>query len=142
VFDAAGLTARESYVVAEGWERTLEEIASDAPMLKADGTPCTRQRIHQLEAAARGKLGMPSRSALQEADRMDRGLDLAARGRGVVPAELHNLERRRIGQRERVERRRDRHLSGLTIRFIREAEAAGGGLSDDRRAYYAACFAG
>jgi hypothetical protein len=145
VFDAAGLTEQERLVITAGWDRALADIARDLPDLRPHkrrtGLPMTRQRVHQLDKQARAKLGLPSRSAMQQADRNDRAEALDVGKAGIAEWDLHNTEHvHRVTAREHRERRRERRLDELTAAYIREAEA--GGMSRARRAYYAACFAG
>jgi len=92
-FTAAGLTAREKHALREALangtgpeRRTLDDIAMDDVMLKPNGRPLTRERVRQILASARGKLGI-DRTAFeleleqQEASRKERLAAQADRGR-------------------------------------------------------------
>jgi hypothetical protein len=95
-FAAAGLSPRERHVVLErlprpdGVVRSHQQIAADGVMRKPDGTPYSRQRVEQIERAARRKLGLrPSIAAAVHAmDRAGRALTLMAGGRTVNPGDL------------------------------------------------------
>jgi hypothetical protein len=97
VFDAAGLSPRERHVIRErlprpdGVVRSHEQIAADGPMRKPDGTPCTRQRVEQIEAEGRRKLGLGQSvaAAIHGAERAGRALNLMAGGRAVDVGGLH-----------------------------------------------------
>jgi hypothetical protein len=103
VFAAAGLSPREQHVVLErlprpdGVVRSHEQIAADGLMRKPDGSPCSRQRVEQVEQDARRKLGLPQSiaAAVHEAERTGRALILTAGGRSVSPDELHRSVRTR-----------------------------------------------
>jgi hypothetical protein len=102
-FAAAGLSPREQHVVLErlprpdGVVRSHEQIAADGLMRKPDGTPCSRQRVEQIEQDARRKLGLPQSiaAAVHEAERTGRALILTAGGRSASPDELHRSVRTR-----------------------------------------------
>jgi len=92
VLDAAGLGGRERHVLGERMAgRSHEEIAADGPMRKPDGGCLSRQRVEQIEAGAVAKLGLGGSLAasVHEAERLDRGLEMVARGRLVRLVELH-----------------------------------------------------
>jgi hypothetical protein len=103
VFAAAGLTPRERHVIRErlprpdGTLRSHAEIAADGVMLKSDGSPYSRQRVEQVEAAALRKLGLGRSiaAAVHMAERAGRALILTAGGRSVSPDELHRSVRTR-----------------------------------------------
>jgi hypothetical protein len=112
VFAAAGLSPREQHVILErlprpdGVVRSHEQIAADGLMRKPDGTPCSRQRVEQIERIARRKLGLPQSiaAAVHEAERAGRALTLMAGGRAVSPDELC----RPVAVRVRLRRRKAR----------------------------------
>jgi hypothetical protein len=66
-------------------------------MRKPDGTPCSRQRVEQIEQDARRTLGLPQSiaAAVHEAERTGRALILTAGGRSARPGELHGSVRTR-----------------------------------------------
>jgi hypothetical protein len=96
VLAAADLSPREQHVLRErrprpdGTLRSHEQIAADGPLRKPDGTPYTRQRVEQIERAARRKLGLRQSvaAAVHGAERAGRALNLVAVGRTVGPGEL------------------------------------------------------
>jgi hypothetical protein len=103
VFAAAGLSPRERHVIRErlprpdGTLRSHAQIAADGPMRKLGGSPCSRQRVEQVEAAALRKLGLGRSiaAAVHGAERAGRALVLSAGGRSVRPDELHGSVRTR-----------------------------------------------
>jgi hypothetical protein len=103
VFAAAGLSPRERHVIRErlprpdGTLRSHAEIALDSVMRKPDGSPCTRQRVEQVEAEALRKLGLrwSIAAAVHGAERTGRALILTAGGRSASPDELHRSVRTR-----------------------------------------------
>jgi hypothetical protein len=108
VFAAAGLTPRERHVLRErlprpdGVVRSHGQIAADRVMRKPDGTPYTRQRVEQIERAARRKLGLPQSiaAAVHGAERAGRALHLMAGGRAVSVDELRGPGRARLRRRK------------------------------------------
>jgi hypothetical protein len=110
VFAAAGLSPREQHVVLErlprpdGVVRSHEQIAADGLMRKPDGTPCSRQRVEQVEALARRKLGLPQSiaAAVHGAERAGRALNLMADGRAVNPDELRGPGRAKLRRRRKA----------------------------------------
>jgi hypothetical protein len=103
VLAAAGLSPREQHVILErlprldGVVRSHGQIAADGAMRKPDGTPCSRQRVEQIEQDARRKLGLAQSiaAAVHEAERTGRALILTAGGRSASPDELHRSVRTR-----------------------------------------------
>ena len=69
----------------------------NAAMLKPNGTPCSQQRVEQVEAAALRKLGLGRSiaAAVHRAERAGRALILTAGGRSVSSDELHGWVRTR-----------------------------------------------
>jgi hypothetical protein len=112
VFAAAGLSLCERHVIRErlprpdGTLRSHAEIAVDGVMRKPDGSPCTRQRVEQIEAEALRKLGLGRSiaAAVHGAERTGRALNLMAGGRAVNLDELC----RPAADRVRLRRRRAR----------------------------------
>jgi hypothetical protein len=112
VLAAAGLSPREQHVILErlprpdGTLRSHAEIALDSVMHKPDGTPCSRQRVEQVEAAGLRKLGLGRSIAatVHGAERAGRALNLMAGGRTVHPDELC----RPVAVRVRLRRRKAR----------------------------------
>jgi hypothetical protein len=108
VFAAAGLSPRERHVIRErlprpdGVVRSHEQIAADGLMRKPDGTPCSRQRVEQVEAGGLRKLGLcrSVAAAVHGAERAGRALHLTAGGRAVLPGDLHG----RVKTRRRLAR--------------------------------------
>jgi hypothetical protein len=103
VLDAAGLSPREWHVLRErlprpdGTLRSHAQIAADGVMRKPDGSPCSRQRVEQIEQDARRKPGLPQSIAatVHGAERTGRALILTAGGRSASPDELHRSVRTR-----------------------------------------------
>jgi hypothetical protein len=103
VFAAAGLSPREMHVILErlprpdGTLRSHGQIAADRVMRKPDGSPCSRQRVEQVEAEALRKLGLGRSiaAAVHRAERAGRALALMAGGRAVNPGELYGSVRTR-----------------------------------------------
>jgi hypothetical protein len=70
-------------------------------MHKPDGSPCTRQRVEQVEAEGLRKLGLGRSiaAAVHGAERAERALHLMADGRSVNPDELREPGRARQRRR-------------------------------------------
>jgi hypothetical protein len=77
--------------------RSHAAVAADGVMCKPDGSVCSRQRVEQIERAARRKLGLGQSiaTAVHGAERAGRTLNLMAGGRSVSPDELHRSVRTR-----------------------------------------------
>ena len=91
-FAAAGLTAREAHVLlARTFGRSYGDIADDDALLKADGSPLSRQRVERIEHEARQKLGLTASVAvaIHAAERAGRSADLMDRRRRVRLTDLH-----------------------------------------------------
>jgi hypothetical protein len=123
---AAGLTPREQHVILErlprpdGVVRSHEQIAADGVMRKPDGSPCSRQRVEQIEQDARRKLGLPQSIAatVHGAERAGRALNLMADGRAVNPDELRGPEPVRVRLRLRPARWEVEHEAAVRA-FLR-----------------------
>jgi hypothetical protein len=93
---AAGLDARELHVLKESQSgRKYDDIATDQPMRKKDGSPLTRARVEQLYNQARAKLGdteglLKKKKVTKDAAAENR----AALKEGAVPAKEANAENR------------------------------------------------
>src|SRR4051794_12976705 len=77
-FAAAGLSAREAHVVlARTFGRSYGDIAADDALRDRDGAAVTRQRVEQVERAARAKLGLGRSvaAAVHAAERAGRSAD-------------------------------------------------------------------
>ncbi len=107
-FRAAGLTAREEYVLRERlMGRSFAAIARDGPMRRA-GRPVSKQRVHQLERLGTAKLGLRSvAQAVHRDDRAERAALLAERGRRVRTRELRHESA--VFGRRRVPRWQEEH---------------------------------
>jgi hypothetical protein len=129
VLTAAGLTPREQHVILErlprpdGAVRSHEQIAADGVMRKPDGSPCTRQRVEQIEQDARRKLGLPQSiaAAVYGAERAGRALILTAGGRAVNPGERHAPVAVRVRLRRRKARWQVEHEAAVRA-FLRSRE--------------------
>jgi hypothetical protein len=121
VFAAGGLSSREQHVILErlprpdGVVRSHEQIAADGVMRKPDGSPCSRQRVEQVEALARRKLGLPQSIAevVHGAERAGRALKLRAGGRAVHPDELRGPAPGRVRRRRRKARWEVEHAAAM-----------------------------
>jgi hypothetical protein len=126
VFRAAGLTAAERHVLRERLAgRSYGQIAAGA-LRKPDGSPYTRQRVQQIEQDATAKLGLAQSLAVavHGAERVDRALDLVARGRRVRIADLR-LDPQAVRPRwqSRLARWERVHEAAVAA-FLEEAEHA------------------
>jgi len=89
---AAGLSPQERHVVGQRLRgRSFAEIAADAEMSRPDGRPYARQRLHQFEAEATRKLGLPGsvEHAVLAVERAEQAFDLAERGERIQADDLH-----------------------------------------------------
>jgi hypothetical protein len=126
VFRAAGLTPAERHVVRErlprpdGVVRSHEQIAADGLMRKPDGSPCSRQRVEQVEAEGLHKLGLcrSIAAAVHGAERAGRALTLLAGGRAVNPGELYGPVPVRVRLRRRPARWEVEHEAAVRA-FLR-----------------------
>jgi hypothetical protein len=108
VLDAAALSPREQHVIRErlprpdGAVRSHAEIAADGVMRKPDGSPCSRQRVEQVEAEGLRKLGLcrSIAAAVHGAERAGRALHLMAGSRAVNLGELRGPLRARLRRRK------------------------------------------
>jgi hypothetical protein len=89
-------------------------------MRKPDGSPCSRQRVEQVEAEALRKLGLGRSigAAVHRAERAGRALNLMAGGRAVNPSELYGPEPVRVRLRRRKARWQVEHEAAVRA-FLR-----------------------
>jgi hypothetical protein len=148
VFKAADLNANERHILRErGLKRTLDDIAGDKELLKADGTPYkgARSSMKAIEKRAMGKIrskfpDLPedfTMAQLTDASRADEIAERTANGHNynpadvqVDPVELKAARQRKLTAEEKAENR----MNVLVAQIEKETKDAGGKLSAKREA--------